>query len=521
MSVGAELQALAAQAAALERAGRWAAAAALFEQIVARVPEHADAWYELGRLRRHAGQFEAALAAYDTALARHVSAPEEVHLNRAVIYSDELRRPEDAERELNAALRLNPEYAPALLNLANLHEDRGRRDAARATYERLLALQPQHWEALARLANAARIESRDDPLVARLQAALARTDLAAADRASLGFALGRALDAAGAYDAAFAAYADANRASRRAVPPGTAPYDRARQERLVSAIVAAFDPQTPRAAPRTAASPSVAPPIFVCGMFRSGSTLVEQVLAAHPRVTSGGELHWLPSLVREALTPFPDAMRRIDPAQLRALADRYLAARAAAFPHADVLTDKRPDNFLYVGLIKSLFPEARIVHTVRSPLDNVLSAWFLHLDASMAYATDLVDTAHYLRECRRLMAHWHALYGDDVLAFDYDAFVREPRPQLERLLAFCGLEWDDRCLRFHTADTHVRTASVWQVREPLYRRSSGRWTNYAAHLGAARALLEAAGLHLPDAEAAPPAAAAPAAPGLPSRGAPR
>jgi tetratricopeptide (TPR) repeat protein len=495
VNAAAELQALAAQAAALERAGRWAAAAALFERIVARVPEHADAWYELGRLRRHAGQFDAALAAYAQALARGVSAPEEVHLNRAVIYSDELRRPDDAERELAAALQLAPDYAPALLNLANLHEDRGRREAARTTYERLLALQPEHWEALARLANASKFESRTDPLVARLEAALARTDLAAAERASLGFALGRALDAVGAYHEAFAAYRDANRASRRAAPPGAPPYDRARQERLVAAIAAAFGPDAPRAAPRTAASPAAAPPVFICGMFRSGSTLAEQVLAAHPRVTSGGELGWLPALVRESLSPFPEAMRRADAQQLRALADRYLAARAAAFPHADVLTDKRPDNFLYVGLIKSLFPEARIVHTVRAPLDNVLSAWFLHLDHSLAYATDLVDTAHYLRECRRLMAHWHALYGDDVLEFDYDAFVREPRPQAERLLAFCGLEWDERCLEFHTADTHVRTASVWQVREPLYRRSSGRWTQYAAHLDAARELLEAAGLH--------------------------
>ena len=160
MNAAAELQTLAAQAAALERAGRWAAAAGLFERIVARVPENADAWYELGRLRRHAGRFDAALAAYAQALARRVSAPEEVHLNRAVIYSDELRRPDDAERELAAALQLRPDYAPALLNLANLHEDRGRREAARTTYERLLALQPEHWEALARLANASKLAPR-------------------------------------------------------------------------------------------------------------------------------------------------------------------------------------------------------------------------------------------------------------------------------------------------------------------------------------------------------------------------
>ena len=113
-------------------------------------------------------------------------------------------------------------------------------------------------------------------------------------------------------------------------------------------------------------------------------------------------------------------------------------------PDAAVVTDKRPDNFLYVGLIKSLFPDARIVHTTRDPLDNCLSVHFLHLDHAMGYALDLMDTAHYYRQYRRLMAHWKSLYGDDILDFDYDTFVRDPGPAVERLLAFCGLDWEER-----------------------------------------------------------------------------
>jgi tetratricopeptide (TPR) repeat protein len=476
------------QAQALEGARRWPEAIALYERALALRPDLADTWYNLGRLRRYVGRYAAALAAYDEALARGVSMPEEVRLNRAVIYSDYLHRPDDAERELQAALAVSPDYAPALLNLGNLHEDRGRRDAARGCYERILARDPAHVEALARLAGVSGVAAPGDPLVARLHGALQRTDLEALDRATLGFALGRLLDACCAYDDAFEAYAEANRASAAARQPHAPPYDPRALEQLVERQIAVFS-----SADAIAAAPSRdRAPVFICGMFRSGSTLAERVLAAHPRVTAGGELDWLPQLV-ERLAPYPETMRHVGADGARRLADAYRAARHATFPGADVLTDKRPDNFLYVGLIKTMFPDAKIVHTVREPLDNVLSVHFLHLDASMAYATDLLDTAHHLLQSRRLMAHWKALWPDDVLDFDYDAFVHEPRPAVERLLAFCGLEWDERCLEFHRAGGVVRTASVWQVREPLYRRSSGRWRNYERQLAGVREYLSGDG----------------------------
>jgi hypothetical protein len=119
---------------------------------------------------------------------------------------------------------------------------------------------------------------------------------------------------------------------------------------------------------------------------------------------------------------------------------------------------------------------------MRHPLDNVLSVYFLHLDHGMGYALDLMDAAHHYRQYRRLMAHWKHLYGADILDFDYDTFVREPRPAVERLLAFLGLEWNEECLAFHRRSNSVKTASVWQVREPLYKRASGRWRNYARQL---------------------------------------
>jgi len=462
--------------------------------VLASWPDLPDTWYNLALLQRRAGRFDAALASYQQALERGVSQPEEVHLNRGVIYSDCLRQDDAAERELQAALALNPTYIPALLNLANLREDFGKHAEASTLYEKVLGLDPLCHTALARYAGLQKIAGPDDPLVARLRAAIADARTSPADRAELGFALGKALDSSRAWDAAFAAYAAANRDSRQSAAPGTGVYDASAHERFVDELIATFQPGQPAAAPL----PQSTRPLFICGMFRSGSTLAEQILGAHSRVTTGGELAFLPSLVRTTLAPFPSTLRALTPAQLEQLAAGYLDMLARVFPRGDRVTDKRPDNFLYLGLIKSLFPDAKIVHTLRDPLDNCLSIYLLHLDHSMSYALDLADIAHYYVQYRRLMAHWQTLYGADIFDLDYDALVREPRSTLERLMQFCGLEWEEACLSFEQGTRAVKTASVWQVREPLYRRSSGRWRNYAAHIAPLQKSLRDAGIATDD-----------------------
>lgn len=484
MTPSADQRALLHEAARLERAGRVAEAEALYERLLARWPDLPESWYNLAVLQRKARRFDAALASYQRALDRGVSRPEEVHLNRGVIYSDFLRQDDAAERELHAALALNPDYVPALVNLANLREDFGQREAALALYERILFLEPGSAEGLARYAELRLASKPDDPIVERLTHGIEHAQVPEA-KSRLGFALGRVLDACGAYDRAFDAYVEANRQSRACAGFGAVLYDRRAQERFVDQLIATFA-RTPPAIAAPAAAPR---PIFICGMFRSGSTLTEQVLASHSSVTAGGEIGILPALVQTELAPFPEKMAQITPPQLERLAERYLGTLSRMFPGAIHVTDKRPDNFLYIGLIKSLFPNARIIHTTRNALDNCLSIFFLHLDHSMGYALDLMDTAHYYRQYRRLMAHWRSLYGADILDFDYDTFVREPRPSIERLLAYCGLDWEEDCLSFHRAANAVKTASVWQVREPLYQRASGRWRNYARQLEPVRASL--------------------------------
>ena len=366
--------------------------------------------------------------------------------------------------------------------------DLGERDAAVAAYEQLLAVDPQCAEGLARYADLKRVANPADPLVGRLREAIARPGATAADKASLGFALGRALDGCAAYDQAFEAYAAANRYSRESAGPNAVLYDRRRQEALVDELIATF---TPERGPYIAPGPP-ARPIFVCGMFRSGSTLTEQVLAGHSKVSAGGELGLHLRARTHGARPVPRAHGAdVAPAELAEHSARYLSDLATLFPDAPHVTDKRPDNFVYLGLIKRLFPGAKIINTTRDPVDNCLSVYFLHIDHSMGYALDLLDIAHYYRQYRRLMRHWKSLFGAGHPRFRLRrARTRAAARRREAAARSAGSTGRTACLALRRASRNaVKTASVWQVREPLYQRSSGRWRNYARHLDPLRAAL--------------------------------
>ncbi|WP_309662361.1 sulfotransferase [Sphingomonas sp.] len=475
-------QALLQEASRLRAAGRVIEAIAAYKMLLAAKPDLPDSWYNLGWLQRQARAFEDALAAYQQALDHHVAKPEEVHLNRAAIYSDYLHRPLDAQRELRTALDRNPRYVQALLNLGNVCEDLGERDPARDAYIRVLDIEPGNTLALARLATASLSPELDHELEARLRSAIEQPGATASQQAGLGFARAAILDAAGQYDDAFATAVAANAASRAAAG-SKAHYNRAAQEGLIDRLIETFD--RPKLADGAAPAP-----IFICGLYRSGSTLVEQILAGHGRVTAGGELDLLPTLVA-GIADYPRSVATADANTIAQWRDFYLGGLPAQPGPEQIVTDKRPDNFLHIGLIKTIFPNARIVHTCRNPADNLLSMYFLHLDPGMSYALDLEDAAHWYSQYRRLMAHWKSLYGDDILDVDYDALVDNPDVVVRELLEFCGLDWDAGCLEFNRPGRAVRTASVWQVREPLYKRSSGRWRNYASHLGPLQAALTA------------------------------
>lgn len=484
----------------LSDAGRLVEATAAFRTLLAQTPQWAEGWYELGWLLRRQGLADEALAAYAEALARGVNGPEEVHLNRAVIQTDLLHDHAAAEASLRQALALAPDYAPARLNLGNLLEDLARNDEAEAQYRALLAArQPPRagddarGEALARLLALPALRTTDDGLLADATAAArGAAPISPLTRANLWFAVGRAHEARRQFDAAFQAFAEGNRCAAAGGPP----YSPEGMARAVDALITSLDARPPA---RTPAPPAPLEPLFICGMFRSGSTLIEQVLAAHPDVVAGGERPFFPQLASRLPGAYPAALGALDATTLQALAAEYRRHVARLVPasraQARWFTDKRPDNVLLLDLVTRVFPHARIVLTRRDPIDNGLSVFQQHLDQRQApYSSDLRAIGHYSAQLRRWERHLEAAFGERLHVFDYDAFVRDPEGVLRPLLSWLGLDWDPRCLAFHAQPSSVKTASVHQVRRPLYADASGRWRPYAAHLQPLVDALRAAGM---------------------------
>lgn len=446
------------------------AAITQYRRLLKRQPGNAVAYFNLALLYKKGKRYPDAISAYEEAIKHGIDDVQEVFSNLGVLYS-EMRQPEKAREMYERALDIDPAYVPALFNLAGLFEESGERQRALEWYERILSIDPGHWDSLARLAQARKITDADGRLVESLRRATADASNDPLAREGLYFALGKALDDLGQYEDAFAAYRAANDMGKL----HNQSYDRGTTEQGFDRMVELFTAEWIR----RVTTASTETPIFICGMFRSGSTLIEHILAGHPSITAAGELDYLPWLVAERLAPYPDGVVGAAREKLVELGQEYLSRLRMQFPDADCITDKRPDNFLHLGVIKALFPAARIVYTKRNAVDNCLSIYFQQLGGNLSYATGLEDIAHYYRQHERLMAHWQSCFPENIFTVDYDELVVSPEQAVRQLLHFLGLEWDDRCLSFQETASLVKTASVWQVRDELHTRSSGRRRNYS------------------------------------------
>jgi len=469
----------------LERQGRSDEAVACYRALLESHPDFNNSRYNLARLLKRAGHPEDALREYAECLARGIERAEEVHTNISVIHTDAHRHTE-AREALQRALQANPDYAPALFNMGLLLEEQGEWAQASALFQQILSRDPRHPGALVHLANGERVTDPVAPVIRNMKRTLRQDSIADLDRESLLYALGKTHDDCRRYDEAFDWYTQANQFSRRRVGP----YDRTAQENAVGQLVATCDQNWMASIEPV----SEAPMLFICGMFRSGSTLLEQMLSAHPAIQSGGEIDFF----QRALQPFPGGLLAADPQQLGETGTKYVEYLQTSFPGAGLVANKRPDNFFHLGLLRALFPAVRIINTLRQPLDNCLSVYFQPLDKKLAYANDLLDIGHYYGQYRRLLAHWRELCGDAICDVDYENLVSAPRDTLGPVLEFLGLPWDDACLQFHASDNRVRTASVHQVRQPLYGSSSGRWRNYATAVSPLRDYLRRLDIPLQD-----------------------
>jgi tetratricopeptide (TPR) repeat protein len=478
-SVPATPDALRHRADALLQAGRWHEALSAYEGLLAVAPLLAEGWYNFAYVLGLTGRFAQAIACYDRAIQLGIAKPEDAWRNKGLILAEQLARPLEAAEALRQALRCNDRLVAGWVDLGRVAEQMGRQDEARAAYERALAVDPSSALALAHRANVADVRVADADLLARLRDAVSDSSRSPAELASLGFALGKSLDAVGHYDDAFAAYSQANLATRASAGPQWGGYDRSAWEHWIRRLPQWFPGHEPA---DVQAAPDEPRLIFILGMFRSGSTLVESILSSHPQVTAGGELDFIPRIARDLWAHVRAGGDPQDPQRLDAARAHYLQSVRVLYPGAEVITDKRPDNFLHLGLIRRLFPAARIIHTFRDPLDTCLSIFFTHFDPAQTYTTDLLDIAHWHRLHDELMSNWQSQHPEAIAHVGYEALIQNPGRQISDLLAFLGLPWDDACLDFHQATRAVQTPSVWQVRRPLYASSCGRWRNYRSHI---------------------------------------
>ena len=296
-----------------------------------------------------------------------------------------------------------------------------------------------------------------------------------------------AYDDAGDYDVAFGHYKAGNDLKKAA-----SLYQADATSTYVDRVIATFGTEFFARMDRAGSQPEL--PVFIVGMPRSGTTLVEQILASHPQVHGAGELDYMRQITQalpERLAPdsvggqqtFPECAAKIDTALAERIAEEHLQHLREHSASALRITDKTPSNFLRLGLIALLFPKARIIHCQRDPLDTCLSCYFLRFGQGQAFAYDLDDLGRYYRDYARLMEHWRRVLPSPLLEVPYEALVADQEGWSRRLIAFLGLDWDDRCLAFYRSERQVKTASVWQVRQPVYASSIGRWRRYAKHLG--------------------------------------
>lgn len=441
---------------------------------VKRYPRDGEAWFNLGYCQRQLLKPEAALIAYRRALHVGITEPEQVHLNMAAIKAEVLHDVPGARYSLTAALAEQPGFTLAWQNLGQLEEDVGDPVAARAAYEQALNLQPSNGRALARLAGIDAFEGNPMAGLERIRQA-APLALGVEDRIELAFAEANLLDGLGRFDEAFVAAKEANLLQQRTAPVR---YSEAAVEAQIDAIINLFPVEVSKPTDAEMA------PIFICGLFRSGSTLLETLLNRQVGVTMGGELAFTPWFMqhhRNHVTPttLPDLVTRF-----RA---EYADFAVSVLGSIAVFTDKRMDNFLHLGLIKRAFPAAKIIHVLRDPMDNFMSMYFQPFTYNLTYANDFGDMLHYYRHYRRLMAHWQACYAEDIIPVRYEALVAEPKAVVATLARQMGLAGTP----INVPDQIIRTASVWQVRQPIHTKSRGRWRNYSTHVGSIAARLSA------------------------------
>lgn len=454
-------------------------ARAAFDQATQIAPNDFESWNNLAGLYRQAGALDDALTAYETALQlkRHPA----IAFNLGLVAKD-LGRRDRARTAFQDVLQMQPRDVQARMQLTALASEDGDFDGASAVLDEAMRIAPDNPRILAALLTQ-RAYTPSAELMAHAHTLAARQDLDEEDRARLGFGLARAEQRAGHHDQAWQACALANDIVAR-----RAPFDAARLEREIVALESTFDENLIDQLSKAHGGGERL--VFIVGLPRTGTTLVEQILASHAEVFGADERPDIPALVAEldqrvsGQGGYPVGLSDLTADEWRALAERHEARVHALAPAASRIVDKLPFNFSHIGLIAGLFPKAQIVHCTRDLRDVFLSCFFTEFTESLqAFRTSPENFTDYARLYQRLMAHWEQVLPGRLLHMRYERLIEDIETHARDLVDHLGLEWDPACLRFHETERTVRTPSRWQVRQPVYSSSVGRWRNYESYLG--------------------------------------
>ncbi|MBS0408439.1 MAG: sulfotransferase [Proteobacteria bacterium] len=470
------------------RLGRYEDAQALLARAVALAPGFDAARYNLASVLYRANRAVEALAETDRLLARDPGNPAYRGLRAAALTN--VGDYEDSIACYRSVLADYPRQPKGWMSLGHALKTVGRQAEAIDAYRRSIEQLPSLGEAYWSLANlkTVRFEAAD---LDAMRAQLARDDLAEEDRFHLHYALGKALEDAGDYEASFRHYADGAALRRHALH-----YDADETTRAVRRAKAFFTPSL--FAERAGTGCPAPDPIFVVGLPRAGSTLVEQILASHSAVEGTMELPDIIAMARRLggrrvqgdETAYPEILADLDGEALRALGEEFLErTRVQRKLGRPFFIDKMPNNFAHVGFIHLILPNARIIDARRHPLGCCFSGFKQHFARGQAFTYDLEDVGRYYADYVELMAHWDAVLPGRVHRVFYEAMVADPETEVRRLLDYCGLPFEDACLRFYENDRAVRTASSEQVRRPIFTEGLDQWRNYEPWLGPLKAAL--------------------------------
>jgi tetratricopeptide (TPR) repeat protein len=499
-------------------------AGACYQEALRLSPNLALVYNNLGQLCQQEGDPHEAIAWYEQGLEREPNSAR-IHTNLASALEDQDRFAEAADRFRHAlqlephyaeahnglghvlheqglyqeavshyqeVVRLYPQHAQAHCNLGTISEELGKADEARAYFRESVRLDPDHAGAYAQLATMLRDKLPDDDLAA-IERLLSRRGLGLGRRSALLFGLAQYLDAKGDYAKAARHLEEGNALCQRLWEKRGTQYDPSLHARFVDGLLATctadyfgrvrgFGLETER-------------PIFIVGLPRSGTTLTEQVLASHSQVFGAGELcyasdsfHALPRVTGTEAGPLA-CLGELNRETVRRTAECYLERLGRLNGQAPRVADKMPENYVHLGLLATLFPRARFIHCRRDLRDIAVSCWITHFRQVRWSASQDNIARHFAQYCR-LMDHWRGVLPVPLLEIDYEDTVADLEGVARRLIAWCGLEWEPGCLDFHKSSRPIRTASVTQVRQPIYNRSVARWRNYEASLGPLFARLE-------------------------------